>query len=240
MPNRYTDGNGRWDYRHQETSGDSYLRHEYGIHPVTAPTTYTHTDERGRIHTVHHDPALTGGQEPRPGEFGRPEWPNPQALRNKITDLAPPPGMLWRGMSREEYEEARDRGYFKSDGNSNFDFQQGVTYFSTDPEQAGNYATWFAPAAYKPTFTHPGYVVGIPDRPDAPRGGQPGKPDPSSTEVGLPDHIPFSEATHTYVGRPSTITPGRQGVAEGWHGWEESGGSHPSSDIIWQHHREGT
>lgn len=232
MPGRFSDGNGRWDYRHQETSGDSYPRHEYGIHPVSSPTSHTFTNEYGKTYTVHYDPALTRGQTPRPGKFGH-EWDDHEALRNEVSDLKPPPGMLWRGMSREEYEKSRDRGYFESEGGHNFDSQQGLTYFSTNPEQAGNYATWFAPADYKPTFTHPGYVVGIPDRPDAPRGGDPRRPDPTSTEVGLPGRVPFSEATHHYVGRPSTIRPGMQGVSEGWHGWEESGGAHPSSTIMW-------
>lgn len=234
MPGRFSDGNGRWDYRHRETSGDHYLRHEYGIHPATAPATHTFTNGFGRTHTVHYDPALTGGQEPRPGEF-RQEWDDPQALRTPITALNPPQGMLWRGMSREEYEQARDRGYFESDGNHNIgDIQKGHTFFSTDPEQAGNYATWFAPPQFKPTFTHPGYVIGIPDRPDLPRGADPTRPDPSSTEVGVPGRVPFSEVTHHYVGRPSVIRPGHQGVAEGWHGWEQSGGAHPSSEIVWQ------
>lgn len=233
MPGRFSDGNGRWDYRHQETSGDRYVHHEYGIHPATSPDSHTYTDHRGKTHTVHYDPALTGGQVPRPGKWGH-EWDDQNALRNELTDLAPPPGMLWRGMSREEYEKSRDRGYFESAGGHNFDSQQGITYFSTKPEQAENYATWFAPAAHKPTFTHPGYVVGIPDRPDAPRGPNPNRPDPTSTEVGLPGRVPFSEATHHYVGRPSTITTGVQGVTEGWHGWEESGGVHPSSNIVWK------
>lgn len=232
MPGRFSDGNGRWDYRHQETSGNSYLRHEYGIHPVTSPASHSYVDHRGKTHTVHYDPALTGGQLPRPGKWGH-EWENPDAVRNKLTDLNPPPGMLWRGMSREEYERSRDRGYFESEGGHNFDSQQGLTFFSTKPEQAENYATWFAPQAYKPTFTHPGYVVGIPDRPDAPRGAIPGENEIDSTEVGLPGRIPFSEATHHYVGQVSTLTPGSQGVSEGWHGWEESGGSHPSSNIVW-------
>ena len=232
MPGRFSDGNGRWDYRHQETSGDSYLRHEYGIHPVTSPASHSYVDHRGKTHTVHYDPALTGGQLPRPGKWGH-EWENPDAVRNKLTDLNPPPGMLWRGMSREEYERSRDRGYFESEGGHNFDSQQGLTFFSTKPEQAENYATWFAPQAHEPTFTHPGYVVGIPDRPDAPRGAIPGQTEIGSTEVGLPGRIPFSEATHHYVGQVSTLRPGMQGVSEGWRGWEESGGAHPSSTIMW-------
>jgi hypothetical protein len=240
MPGRYTDGNGRWDYRHQETSGDSYLRHEYGIHPVTAPATHTYVDHRGRTKTVHYDPELTGGQVPRPGQF-RHEWDDHQALRNEVSDLALPPGMLWRGMSHDEYEKARQQGYFESQGDHNIgDIQKGLTFFSTNPEQASNYATWFAPADYKPTFTHPGHIIGIPDRPDVPRGPDPTRPDPTSTEVGVPGRVPFGAVTHHYVGHPSTITPGSQGVVEGWRGWEESGGSHPTSTIMWKHHREGT
>lgn len=240
MPGAFSDGNGRWDYRHQETSGGSYVRHDYGIHPTASPASHTFTDEWGKSHTVHYDPNLTGGQVPKPGRFGH-EWDDPQALRNEITDLAPLSGMLWRGVSQEEYDLAKKRGYFESRGDYNVggDSQRGYTFFSTDPSQAGNYATWFAPQDFKPTFTHPGHVIGIPDRPELPRGAMPEKPDPRSTEVGVPGRVPFSAVTHHYVGRPSTIKPGRQGVSESWSGWERSGGSQPSSDIVWEDHSSG-
>lgn len=240
MPGVFSDGNGRWDYRHEGSSGDSYVRHEFGIHPTVSPASHTFTDEWGTPHTIHYDPALTGGQVPKPGRFGH-EWDNPQALRNEITNLAPPPNMLWRGVSQEEYDLAKERGYFESRGDYNVggDSQKGYTFFSTDPGQAGNYATWFAPQDFKPTFTHPGHVVGIPDRPELPRGAMPEKPDPRSTEVGVPGRVPFSAITHHYVGRPSVIRSGSQGVVEGWNGWERSGGTQPSSDIVWQDHSPG-
>lgn len=234
IPNRFSDGNGRWDYRHEGSSGDNYTRHEYSIHPASSPASHSYTDEWGKPHTVHYDPSLTGGQAPRPGRFNH-EWDDPSALRNEIGDLNPPQGMLWRGMSREEYDEAKSRGYFESRGGHNLgDVQKGMTFFSTKPEQAGNYASWFAPQAYKPTFTHPAHVVGILDRPDLPRGADPTRPDPKSSEVAIPGRIPFSEVTHHYVGRPSVITTGSQGVSEGWRGYEESGGTQPSSHIKWE------
>ena len=233
MPGQFSDGNGRWDYRHQGVSEDRYPVHSFGIHPVHSPASHSYIDHWGKPQTIHYDPAVTGGP-PVPGKYNRHQWPTTGPLRNEITDMNPPGGMLWRGMSHEEYQEAKTRGYFESHGGHNIgDSQNGLTFFSTDPEQANNYATWFAPQETKPTFTHPGHIVGIPDRPDAPRGTNPSRPDPASTEVGLPGRVPFSEATHHYVGRPSVMDSGDQQVTEGWQGYERGSGSQPSTQIMW-------
>ena len=97
------------------------------------------------------------------------EWDNPQALRNEITNLAPPPNMFGAEPVRKNTTWPRAWAFAgRGDYNVGGDSQKGYTFFSTDPARPGTYATWFAPQDFKPTFTHPGHVVGIPDRPELP------------------------------------------------------------------------
>jgi len=215
--------NGRWDYRYNpELQKNEY--HNWGVHPQSAPA--SKTDQfYGRTKTVYYDPELT--------DMGRDDLHFiPSYLGNDITDMNPPTGMLWRGMSKEEYEEAGQRGYFQSRGDANIgDSQVGKTYFSTNADSAGNYASGFALPEHKPTFTHPGYVVGIPDRPELPREG--------GHEVGVPGQIPFDSATHHYRVRPVSITPGSRGMYKEWNGWSQAGGSHPGALYHWEPHKPG-
>lgn len=69
------------------------------------------------------------------------------------------PGFIYRGGSQEEYEFFQQTGRIESAGNSNIgDQQTGLTYWSTDPDQAASYANSFAPNGQKATFEHPAYV----------------------------------------------------------------------------------
>lgn len=204
---------GRWHFPYNggEDGGEysSIANHEWLMAPTDAPA--SRTDEfYGRPSTVYYDPART---QVSPGEF-RHEYTN---KGNRITDLNPPAGMLWRGMSDEEYQAAVQNGYFESPGEYNIggESQVGKTYFSTGPDHAESYANGFAPWQYRPTFTRPGHIIGIPDRPDIPREG--------GHEVGIPGRIPFDEAVHHYVGHPYAIAPGTyRGISNKYDGqWDE-------------------
>lgn len=232
------DARGRYTY---EYLGQRDGRHRWRVVPADAPASMPVR----RREVTYYDPArATIGPHPFDPDS---QWvttrgtqfvdPSTTSHRNEHVDyLDVPPGMLWRGMSAEEYQEARQRGYFESKGEHNLgDEQIGQTFFSTLPSSAANYASGFAPWQYKPTFTRPAYVVGIPDRPDAPRG--PLGDDPSSHEVGLSGRIPFSEVQHTYVGRPHEIAPGEIEVSEDLGsptGWSRPVVNHPSPNLRWE------
>lgn len=224
MPQLIPENGGRWETRHQESKPGTYERsgrHEFGIHPANAPGKVDF-ERYGRPGTAYYDPTRTDMQD---GDWG----PEPTTKPNRISDHNPPAGMLWRGMSDEEYQGAKKDGYFQSKGEWNIgDGQVGKTYFSTNPEQAANYATGFSPWHLQPSFGKPGHVVGIPDRPEIEREG--------GTEVGVPGKVPFDQASHHFEAHPLTIRPGSIGYTNGdWSGkWELSGSSGPAVQTQWE------
>lgn len=215
------DSGGRWAYVKSLTEEHgTQTEHRWEVAPATYPTKVSFTNDFGRTQTVYYDPALTTVTK---GEF-KPVISTPE---NTVSDLKPPEGLIWRGMSSEEYKAAEERGYFESLGSYNVggESQAGKTYFSTDPDQAAHYASWFAPQEYKPTFDHPAYVVGIPD---------PGLPREQGTEVGVPGRIPFDSIQKTYVGQVYAVKPGDFGAYEGgYQPWERAGSMQPSPMVKW-------
>lgn len=71
-------------------------------------------------------------------------------------------GVIFRGMSAQEYANVLRTGEIRSNGSYNIGDQQvGLTYYSTEPDSAASYATSFAPSQHAPTFDQPAYVVGV-------------------------------------------------------------------------------
>lgn len=221
---------GRWDYYEvYDKRNELGSSHDWTIEPRNYPEKRTTVTKFDRRSTVFFDPKETDVVE---GEFGfeitTPEVP----LEDSFEDI--PEKMLWRGMSKEEYELARKRGYFESLGEYNVggDPQAGKTYFSTDVGQAGHYATWYAPPQFKPTFDHPGYVVGIEDIPDLVR--------EQGTEVGVPGRIPFKDVKKVYKGKPYAIFPGEQSAVREFNdNWVPGGSVQPAIWVEWSEVVEG-
>jgi len=144
------------------------------------------------------------------------------------------PGVIYRGMSHEEYHSALKSGHFGSYGGYNIgDAQKGLTYHSSDPRQAEGYAHSFAPWQQKATPSHPAVVVAIKDRhnyevhPHFP------------TELGVRGEIPTSEIDHVYIGKPYHVKSGQIDVMSDSHtGKNVHEGSRFSStaNLIW--HKE--
>lgn len=212
----------RWTY---ETTGykprTSDDRYELSINPVNAPSVIPGGEENRRRNPLFYDPERT--EMEWDDLFGH----SPTRQDRDLSHLSPPEGLLWRGMSNEEYENAKQDGYFRSKGEWNFEGQEGETYFSTNPDAAANYANDFAPVQFKPGFGNPAHVIGIPDRPDLPR---------NDHEVGVPGQIPFDDVVHHYTGHPTAINPGSQtyfnDISTGE--WSEGGGSAPSVSLAWE------
>lgn len=225
-------GRGRWkldNHRQEIEFGDDPDYLEWDVAPADAPAqdSYDVPDgERGvRRRTVYYDPAVT--QVTR-GDIAKQEIRhNVSAQQNSITDFDLPAGMIWRGMSHEEWEAAKANGYIESNGSYNLgdenSYQRGRTYFSTRPESAALYATGYAPWQFQPSFSRPGHVVAIPDRPDVARGAL-GEGSADQSEVGVPGRIPFDQVAQHYVARPFAIFPGRAWTQKGWDGWESRAG----------------
>lgn len=230
------DHNGRWGltYKGYTPSRSMGGRHDWEIGPTSAPETFNESN-LGRNFTIHYDP-----------NRAHVEWDEHEGQRlrpyavvhgsDKLTDLAggdKHPGHLFRGMSDEEFQEAKQRGHFQSKGDWNLGgTQEGRTYFTPSLGTAEHYSNGYAPMGFRPTFDKPAHVIGIPDQPENPdyqreQGGH---------EVGVKGQIPFDSLTHHWTGHAAAIRPGTLDVRD--NGWGEPDkpfmGMQPSVDVQWE------
>jgi Phosphatidylinositol 3- and 4-kinase len=145
-------------------------------------------------------------------------------------------GALFRGMRYEEYQKAGRLGRLVSSGAYNLGAAQvGLTYFSTDPEQAQSYASGFAPWQHGPTFDKPAIVVRVQDP-----GTSKSVPGTSASERGVPGGVAVHAITDVYVGRPYRIKPGRVELYKTWDPtngkdvWTEGSRKSPTSWLVWK------
>lgn len=191
--------NGRWAYPHAGVNGPTEYQsaryHNWDVVPTDAPAVHE-SESHGRKNKIFYNPALT---QVTPGEF-RPQKSN---NGNKVEDLAvgADPNTIWRGMSHEEFEGAKKNGYFQTNGSYNLGDQTG-TLFGKDPSIGQSYANSYAPTQFKPTFTRPAHIIGIPNR---------NYPVNTTGEFEVPGQIPLGEVTHHYRGDVASISPGAYG-----------------------------
>ncbi len=126
-------------------------------------------------------------------------------------------GMIWRGMSAEEFDFVKKEKKIQSHGGWNIgEGQVGLTYFGDDPKTAFTYAGSFQPYPFIPTFGRSGYVVKIKeegletDREEAPSG-----------EVGVRGAVPIDEILDIYEVRAVSMDSGfvevyKQGTPTGY------------------------
>lgn len=202
----------RFTYKYRESIPDwgDQRRHRFDVTHSGAPATHTFNDEWGKTKTYGYDPDLADPEDNRFGTTFRlrphPEWKD-EAYRNEAGDLVTPfedevqadPSMLYRGLSHEEWEQAKQRGYFQSNGEYNLGKEQGTLY-STDPSQARSYASGFAPWHRKPGFNAPSYVIGVP-RPEGAH-QNPGLGLGDTTEMVVPGQVPFDQVRQAWQFRP--------------------------------------
>jgi hypothetical protein len=141
------------------------------------------------------------------------------------------PGIIYRGMSYEEYQKSLASGQFASVGDYNIGEQElGLTYFSSDPSQAESYAHGFAPWPYMAVPGSPAVVIAVAD----PGGAivAPSRP----TELGINKPIPVSALRDVYFGNPIIVSSGHVDVIQSKHGDPPQEGSRfsPSITVEWQ------
>jgi hypothetical protein len=104
------------------------------------------------------------------------------------------PGLMYRGMSYEEWEEAKRTGVIRSLGDMNIgERQAGLTLFGIRVDTAESYAGHFAPERYQPVPGRPAIVIAVPRR-----SGEIA----DAVEVGVRESIPISEVMHVWEGHP--------------------------------------
>ena len=139
-------------------------------------------------------------------------------------------GVLYRGMSHEEFHAMKKDGHIKSKGDYNLGGQEGLTYYSKSPSQAQYYANSFTPAQHKPTGTHHAYVVAIKDP-----GNHKKIKGTGEDEVGIPDKVSTKNILHVHVGRVYSGQPGKFEVRKEYGGkFVEGSSSGPTSLVGWK------
>lgn len=208
---RVPEDNGRYriDYHSGPEPGQRGI-HTWTVSPASYPAVDSYTTQYGQDKTLYYDPAVI---QPRRGDLGHEYEQPPNA---QIKDVAPgDQGLLWRGMSHEEYENAKRQGYFESQGGGNIgDDQNGLTLFSTGVRDAGVYAASGA-SQHRAVFGKPAHIVGIPMRPWDWE---------LDHEKGIRGRIPFSDVAKHYVGHPYAIKPGKIQVVHDDRGLSVLGG----------------
>lgn len=178
-----------------ETS-DSYgtTTHKLTVVPNDIPEDWEVTP-RGQLY----DPAYF-----KVSEFGRTTLRDDQTRSLYDFPAKREEGFIFRGMSYEEYQQAQKDGFFKSKGTYNLGpDQEGLTYYSKDPEQASAYASGFAPWQYKATPTRPAVVVKVKDP-----GGHVAVEGTGEDEVGLKGSLSTKEVSKVYFGHAIAVDPG--------------------------------
>ena len=139
-------------------------------------------------------------------------------------------GVLYRGMSHEEFKNILKTGKIESNGESNIgDEQKGLTYYSRDPSQAQSYAHSFAAAENKASGQHHAYIVAVKDPGTEVKVNGTGE-----DEVGIPHPISKDNILHIHVGRAFHADHGSDSVVKSYAGYQGGSGSTPSTYIGWK------
>jgi hypothetical protein len=150
----------------------------------------------------------------------------PSQGASRLSEIVEPKeGVIYRGMSAEEYQNAMRDGYFESRGDYNIgEGQRGLTFFSPNMDTAENYAASFTPFDYLPTPDRPAYVVAIRQPDDVNLDTQ--------GEVGVPGRIPVTEIVDTYRGDVYAARPSDWHLQDDW-GTPRLSGTRYSPQIAW-------
>ena len=142
----------------------------------------------------------------------------------------PKEGVVFRGMSMGEIQNAKKNGEFQSMGDYNLgDREKGLTFYSTDPEQASSYATSFAPWVFLPAPQASGYVVEVkaPGKANLERGD----------ERGFKDKVKWSDVIAIHEAKAYLI---KEGEVELCHDrgnkWSEGSRRSPGVGVAWKKH----
>lgn len=141
------------------------------------------------------------------------------------------PGVIYRGMSWEEYQGALKNGEFKSKGAANIgEAQKGLTLWSSKPSQAASYANDFAGWQDKASPSRPAVMVAIHDPgEDSHVYTVPG----AKEEIGLREAMPMSAVKDVYIGNATIVSSGEMQVKDRDGQPEEGSSSGGSTYVRW-------
>lgn len=143
----------------------------------------------------------------------------------------PRQGVLYRGMSHEEFQNVKKTGVIHSKGDYNIGKEQeGLTYYSKSPSQAQSYSHSFAPIEGKASGLHHAYVVAVKDPQTGVKVAGTGE-----DEVGIPHPIKVEDILHVHVGRAYQGSHGSHESVKEWGGkYVPGSGSDPLTSVGWK------
>ena len=204
---------------------------EFHITPKKPDNAIEYTARRGDSGKSWYDPKISELHTPYPED----DFPRTYArlkqgtgLSNEILD-SKTHGVIFRGMSQEEFDSIKKTGKIQSHGAYNMEGQEGLTYYSKDPSQAQSYAHGFAPMHAKGTGQHKVYVVAVKDPGTGVYVSGTGE-----NEVGIPHAISDKDILHVHEGTSYSASPGKYYVYKGWNGFEEGSSFGDSSSVGWK------
>jgi hypothetical protein len=142
------------------------------------------------------------------------------------------PEHMYRGMSAEEMDFIKDKGLVQSRGAYNIGEQQvGLTYWSSDVDQAETYASDFAPPEYKASFNKPAYMV------VAKRAGPEDIVKVEGTgknELGVNRAVDKEDIIEIWRGRAAIVHNGEYEVQERNGDLVQLGSNAPGTTVVWE------
>lgn len=222
---------GRYKITHKGYN-DRYDSHDFIVtaHPPRNAVSFYH--QKGRDEQSWYNPDMAEIHTPYPEDPYPRTYPRLKAssgYRQDIDDQKTH-GVLYRGMSQEEFNNIKKTGIIKSHGDYNLEGQEGLTYYSRDPSQAAHYAHGFAPAQHKASGKHNVYVVAVKDPGTDVKVSGTGE-----DEVGIPHPISVDDILHVHVGKAYASHPGTHTMVKDWSSkYSDGSGSHPNTYIGWK------
>jgi len=222
---------GRYKITHKGYN-DRYDSHDFIVtaHPPRNAVSFYH--QKGRDEQSWYNPDMAEIHTPYPEDPYPRTYPRLKAssgYRQDIDDQKTH-GVLYRGMSHEEFNNIKKTGLIKSHGDYNLEGQEGLTYYSRDPSQAAHYAHGFAPAQHKASGKHNVYVVAVKDPGTDVKVSGTGE-----DEVGIPHPISVDDILHVHVGKAYASHPGTHTMVKDWSSkYSDGSGSHPNTYIGWK------
>jgi hypothetical protein len=226
---------GRYDItpEHNTDGRDGIEFHAIAKRPKNAVEFQSRKVPKQDIKTVSwHDPDISTLHTPHPEDA----YPRTHAVlksdsgyHQEVQDEKKP-GVLYRGMSHEEFQSIKKTGKIQSKGDSNIGTEQeGLTYYSRSPSQAQSYAHSFAAAENKASGKHHAYVVAVKDP-----GTDVKVRGTGEDEVGIPHAIKKEDILHVHVGRAYSGTHGSDSVVKEYGEYQVGSGSTPGTYVGWR------
>lgn len=222
---------GRYKVTHKEYNS-KYDQHEFHVNALPSTNAVFYHHQKGRPDQSWYNPDMAELHTPYPeDQFSRtyPKLKTNIGYTPSINEQRTP-GVLYRGMSHEEFKNIKSTGQIKSHGDYNLEGQEGLTYYSRDPDQAAHYAHGFTPAQFKASGKHNVYVVAVRDpNTDVKIAGT------GEDEVGIPHAISTDDILHVHVGKAYASHPGSHTMTKDWGGNYSDGSSfQPSTYVGWK------